>query len=459
MSDLEIQISTPQYFIDIGEQGPQGLQGPKGDTGPIGPQGPQGIQGEKGDTGTIYTPNVSQDGIISWNNDGGLPNPEPVDITGPQGFSPTATVTKTDNTSTITITDSTGTTTTEVLDGTVRFPLFFRFVTDHVLTGTDAIGKLLQGSLVTNLYPDAVSHIKDDWDNGTAQTFTFGDITFEYRLAEDKHLIVDISNKTQVDNLFTQTGIAEFYILDYTNNQFYLPRNLWFDQYTDDTSKVNEFNEAGLPNITGQTDGDGAVSPKGCFQNGGAAGYAGGNLGGIRVNFDASLSSLIYGKSNTVQPPSSNKLLYFVVGNTYVNQEDIDIAQVESGLNNKLNLDCSNASYSTNEYMSSMGMPDGPKMIENIFNPTVTTTKQYYTAPSDGVIVIGNNTTTTVYMGVLIDGSNLSYIATASGTSANAVENTWVQVAKGDRVQMNTTIGSTNIRFSRFTPTKGANNV
>ena len=69
--------------------------------------------------------------------------------------------------------------------------------------------------------------------------------------------------------------------------------------------------EAGLPNITGRTDGDGAISPTGCFQNGGAAGYAGGDSRGIRVNFDASLSSPVYGKSNTVTP-LSQKVIYLI---------------------------------------------------------------------------------------------------------------------------------------------------
>ena len=35
--------------------------------------------------GTTFIPSVSDEGIISWTNDGGLPNPEPVDIKGPQG--------------------------------------------------------------------------------------------------------------------------------------------------------------------------------------------------------------------------------------------------------------------------------------------------------------------------------------------------------------------------------------
>lgn len=41
--------------------------------------------GPKGDPGAVYTPSVSPEGLLSWTNDGGLPNPQPVDIKGPKG--------------------------------------------------------------------------------------------------------------------------------------------------------------------------------------------------------------------------------------------------------------------------------------------------------------------------------------------------------------------------------------
>lgn len=38
-----------------------------------------------GVSGATFIPAVSSDGVISWTNDRGLPNPEPVNIMGPQG--------------------------------------------------------------------------------------------------------------------------------------------------------------------------------------------------------------------------------------------------------------------------------------------------------------------------------------------------------------------------------------
>lgn len=66
----------------IGPQGPQGPQGEKGDVGPVGPKGEQGDTGARGIT---FTPVVDSKGNISWSNDGGLENPQTVNITGPQG--------------------------------------------------------------------------------------------------------------------------------------------------------------------------------------------------------------------------------------------------------------------------------------------------------------------------------------------------------------------------------------
>lgn len=72
--------------------------------------------------GTTFTPSVSEAGVISFTNDGGLPNPDPVDIKGPageDGVSPTVSVApnaEQDGTI-VSITDAAGTKTFEVLNG------------------------------------------------------------------------------------------------------------------------------------------------------------------------------------------------------------------------------------------------------------------------------------------------------------------------------------------------------
>lgn len=70
--------------------------------------------------GAVYLPLVDENGVISWTNNAGLPNPDPRNIKGPKGddgCSPEAKVEKSGDTTTITITDASGTTTAEVKDG------------------------------------------------------------------------------------------------------------------------------------------------------------------------------------------------------------------------------------------------------------------------------------------------------------------------------------------------------
>lgn len=276
------------------------------------------------------------------------------------------------------------TSTDDKLNKYSSFQLFDLIVTDRVLTGEEAKGKLLQGSLVTNLYPDAVAKIKDEWDNGAEQTYTFGeDISFPYRLAANRHMIVDILYKDDVDALFSATGVAWFYIWDKDNEQFYLPRSLWFDQYTNDPEKVNKYNEPQIPNITGSISSllmNINAKGSGCHrvERHGNAVQGSSAYGQIHTMFtDLSRVNSIYKDDcNTVQPPSINKLLYFVVGNTYVNQEDIDLAQLETG---KANINADNFSDIGKAEITSWGIPN--------HNATTTLTLpsagQIYTVPYD----------------------------------------------------------------------------
>lgn len=74
-----------------GDTGPEGPQGPKGDPGETGPQGPAGADGAKGadgaagKDGVTFTPSMSDDGDLSWSNDGGKANPQTVNLKGPKG--------------------------------------------------------------------------------------------------------------------------------------------------------------------------------------------------------------------------------------------------------------------------------------------------------------------------------------------------------------------------------------
>ena len=117
---------------DVQAQGPQGIQGPQGEPGEQGETGPQGQPGQNGTPGadgTTFTPSVSAEGVISWTNNGGEPNPQPVNIKGPQGddgTSPTVSVADITGGHRVTVTDANGTRSFDVMDGD-----------DYVLTAAD----------------------------------------------------------------------------------------------------------------------------------------------------------------------------------------------------------------------------------------------------------------------------------------------------------------------------------
>ena len=93
---------------------------PKGEQGERGPEGQRGPYGFQGPRGYTFVPTVSDEGVISWQNNGNLQNPDPVNINGQpgaDGYSPTASISKSGSTATISITDKNGTTTAQVSDG------------------------------------------------------------------------------------------------------------------------------------------------------------------------------------------------------------------------------------------------------------------------------------------------------------------------------------------------------
>lgn len=68
-----------------GAPGAQGIQGEQGVQGIQGEPGADGQDGAPGINGVTFIPSVSEDGTVSWTNDGGLPNPAPVNIKGEKG--------------------------------------------------------------------------------------------------------------------------------------------------------------------------------------------------------------------------------------------------------------------------------------------------------------------------------------------------------------------------------------
>lgn len=355
-------------------------------------------------------------------------------------------------------------------DGSGGFNLFDFKITDHILSGDEATGWMLQGSLVTMTYPDAVNKIKALYEDGIETTYR--GITCKQTI--DGRYIADISKETEVDELFQTTGVVDIYVYDSVNQQFYLPKTKWFHQFTLNTSLVNTFNEAGLPNIT-TIDGAGIggrtgfsvgdnISPFmqiGSISNGHGSG--GNAWAGPYYGFDASLANSIYGNSDSVQPNSSNKLLYYKVGGTIVNESTIDVENVLTELQQKADYSLSNAvpSQVFINNVINWGLPDYSAGVVYI-DPdatSVSTTEGSFTAPCDGVVnvcLIGhNNSRATLF----IDDRAIGDL-TANGNGWALSLTGQYSVEKGSVVRFksgyaaNPTLGRQQVIFY---PLKGAN--
>lgn len=176
------------------------------------------------------------------------------------------------------------------------------------------------------VYQNAYQHLIDDIDGKTTQTETTAGTTITFYLADDGHKIVDSSQEANVGQIFLDTGVAWYYILDETNTRFKLPRTE--HGVVGVRGNVGDYVEAGLPNITGEfrnygwntslivdTQDSGALYRSGTQR--GIATTIGGSSGNTYkdgFSIDASRSSTIYGNSTTVQPPATQMYLYFYVG-------------------------------------------------------------------------------------------------------------------------------------------------
>lgn len=78
-------LSAAQEAIDVAQSVRDDADDGKFNGEP-GQPGEPGAQGEPGEPGTTFTPRVDSEGNLSWTNDGDLPNPEVVNIRGPQGL-------------------------------------------------------------------------------------------------------------------------------------------------------------------------------------------------------------------------------------------------------------------------------------------------------------------------------------------------------------------------------------
>ena len=289
------------------------------------------------------------------------------------------------------------------------------------------------------VYTNAYTHLYNDIQDITSSTETIGSYTITYYLAEDGHKIVMPDQETILQNIYTESGVAWYYVLDTTNTRFKLPRTKYgFTGYRDG---VGKYVEAGLPNITGSvgytigtnSSATGSITKD---NDSNSAWWSGATNVARASTFylDASRSSSIYGNSTTVQPPATQMYLYF-----YVGQFSQSATEQTAGLNTELfngkaDIDLenvpSNIGNTAKSFFGGLGMPS-----HTYDNLTLLASGNTYTAPANGYFYVKKFAGGTgKYISIMNTSTGLAIEAqpTASGNAGNI----YLPVKKDDVVQI-----------------------
>lgn len=165
-------------------------------------------------------------------------------------------------------------------------------------------------------YPIAYEHLYADFiSTSTWQSETIGSYTIQFKIAPDGHRITDHANEGIVQNIYGESGVAWYYIIDTVNERFKLPRTK--HGITGLRDEVGKYIPESLPNIKGEWY---PYSSMGGSGSGAFYGSAGNNTatrgsgGGSNVLFNASYSSSTYQDNAPVQERATQQYLYFYLG-------------------------------------------------------------------------------------------------------------------------------------------------
>lgn len=363
-----------------------------------------------------------------------------------------------------------GSTTFVGADGTISvgnniaaaLPLFTPVWTDYIMNNASYLRADTFSWQSGSVYTNAYNHLVNDIAGVTASTETIEGTTITYYQADDGHKVVLADQETNVQSIYTATGVAWYYILDTANVRFKLPRTQYAFVGLRDT--VGKYVEAGLPNITGdpsladenlETCSVRSWSPTGAFKHTdektsytmnsdgtGPANYS--------VVFDASGSNSIYGNSNTVQPPATQMYLYFYIGNFSQSATEQTAGLNLELFNEKMDVDGSNATeplvhFSDFEAFKNLILKETSNMLgrldyANAEEVTIANTGEpsSYTVLSDGYIIsfTPNNINSTFTI-------NSKIVLAAGGGTASKAMSVFLPVSKNDILTRSGSYGGT----------------
>lgn len=238
------------------------------------------------------------------------------------------------------------------------------------------------------VYSSAYNHLVNDISGKTSTTETISGITVTYYLADDGHKIVMADQETTVQNIYSETGVAWYYILDTTNQRFKLPRTKYGFVGSRDT--VGKYVQESLPNLKGYVDAQiVVVDASGVFSVKQRAAKQTSDYNSATAGFtmDASQYSSTYQDNAPVQQRATQMYLYFYVGQFSQSATEQTAGLNASLFNGKvdLNLNNMNPSVTAKQTIVGWGLPDYSSVIQ-VTPPYTATQKGWirFTAHASG---------------------------------------------------------------------------
>ena len=300
------------------------------------------------------------------------------------------------------------------------------------------------------VYERAYQHLVDDIDGKTTQTETIGTYTISYYLADDGHKIT--TDETTVANIYTESGVAWYYVLDTINQRFKLPRENPNREFLWQTAPV--VGDGGYFKVTVPDGSNLSVYSK-------ASGYyitnslsAGANVtaseGYVKIPF--SNSGMISKLKESSGVFKGKKYLYFYVGNFSQSAIEQTAGLNAELFNDKLDLDAGNLSNTGKSFISSLGLPS-----HTYDDLTLGASDASYQAPANGWFVLNKEATGS---GEYINMRNYSNGIQFGINSSGAYQQLCAVLPclKGDSVLVGYNAAGT-IHVFRFVYAEGENNV
>ncbi len=236
------------------------------------------------------------------------------------------------------------------------------------------------------VYVAGYNHLVNVVNGVSAQTETIAGISITYYRGNDGLKIVLADQLSAVNAIYNATGIGFYFILDTTNQQFKLPRNIY--GFTGHRGAVGNYVEESLPNIRGYVrmhKGE-FEDATGAFSRGSSYNIYAANGGGSQpreINFAASSSSATYKDGAAVQQRATQAYLYFYVGNTVQDATTVAVGQITEALNSKADQDLQNITNTGKQIIVNNIIPNYGNYIEVTQSPGV-----YTQVTKDSFVVI-----------------------------------------------------------------------